>query len=150
MDYSENVKLSEASDLAYAKWYASLPNEKKNQFFLSSYNFVVDKIRNDSIRDNPFVTESEIKLRFIELTQKEDYSPETFAFIKRKMQERIEEEWKARFREMKKKLNWSYDEMATFSGAKNGESIKASVNRKLPAFAKLLVCIYEEMKNSKK
>jgi hypothetical protein len=39
--------------------------------------------------------------------------------------------------------------MARFMGAENGASVKASVNRKLPAFAKLAVCIFEQMNEKK-
>ncbi len=43
-------------------------------------------------------------------------------------------------------LGWSYKNMAMYMEAKNGSSVKASVNRQLPAFAKLAVCVFEQMK----
>ena len=78
MDFSENVKASEAADFAYAQWYSSLPDERKAQFFQSGYNLVAGKVRFDINKENPFATESEIALRFIELTSKDAYPPETF------------------------------------------------------------------------
>lgn len=144
MDYS-NVKASQEADFAYARWYSSLPQERKAAMFLGGFNFVADKVRYDMRQENPPATEAEIKLRFIELTQKDAYSAETLSFIRQKMLERAEEEWKARFRAMKKDLGWTYGDMARFIGAKSGASLKASVSRKLPGFAKLAVCVYEQM-----
>jgi len=149
MDFSENVKASEAADFAYAQWYANLPDERKAQFFQSGYNLVAEKVRYDLNKENPFVTQAESVLRFIELTQKDAYPPETFAFIREKMLERAEEEWKQRFRVMKKELGWTYEEMARFMGASSGDSLKASVSRKLPAFAKLAVCVFERMASTR-
>lgn len=75
------------------------------------------------LQENPFATEAEIILRFIELTQQSDYPTEIFAHIRQTMQERIEAEWKQRFRRMKKSLGWSYDQMAAFVGAAGGDSL---------------------------
>lgn len=145
MDYSKNVQASEAADFAYAQWYAQLPDERKAAFFRDGFRLVAEKIRHDALAENPFATEAEIILRFIELTQQSDYPPEVFAHIRQTMQQRIEAEWKQRFRSMKHALGWSYQEMAAFIGAANGSSLKASVSRQLPAFAKLAVCVFEEM-----
>lgn len=143
MDYSNLVKASEAADLAYAKWYAQLPDARKAAFFLSGYQFVADKVRSDVKKENPFATEAEVTLRFIELTQKDAYSDETFAFIRKKMLERVEEEWKQRFKAMKQHFGWTYEEMAGFMGAAGADSLKAAVSRQLPAFAKLAVVVFE-------
>jgi len=145
MDFSELVKASEQSDLDYMKWYASLPDEKKAQFHLNSHQFVAEKIAHDMERENPFATESDITMRFIELTQKDDYPEAVFSFIRQKMTERSEQEWQERFKALKKRLGWSYDDMARFMGASSGNAVKASINRQLPAFAKLAVCIFETM-----
>ena len=149
MDYSENIKASLASDFAYAKWYAKQSDERKAGMILSGYRFVVDNIRNAILEKNPFSTKAYIKSKFIEYTQKEDYSEATFAFIQEKMSERSEKEWQDRFKAMKKDLGWSYEQMALYMEAKNGASVKASVNRQLPAFAKLAVCVFEEMNRKK-
>lgn len=148
MDYSELVKASKASDFAYAQWYSGLPDERKAQIFQSGFNFVAEKVRYDTKKESPFATKAEIILRFIELTQKDTLPPDTFNFIRQKMLERAEEEWKQRFRAMKKELGWTYDELARFMGAGSGDSVKSSVSRKLPAFAKLAVCVFEEMKKA--
>jgi len=150
MDYSKLIEASEAADFAYAKWYSSLPDEQKVRFFLSGFDFVANRIRDEVKKENPFASEASVTLRFIESTQKEDYPEEVMSFIRTQMSVRSEKEWKERFRKMKKALGWSYEEMAAFIGAKSGASLKASVSRKLPAFAKLAVCVFEQLTESKK
>ena len=44
-------------------------------------------------------------------------------------------------------MNWTYEEMARFMGGVSAQSLKASVSRKLPAFAKLAVCLYEQQQS---
>ena len=147
---AENIKASWESDLAYAKWYAKQPNERKVGMILSGYRFAADSIRQRILKINPFTTKALITAKFIEYTQKEDYSEEVFAFIQAQMKKRSEKEWKERFKVMKKELGWSYEDMAIYMEAKNGASVKASVNRQLPAFAKLAVCVFEQMQKNKK
>ncbi|MGB0929581.1 MAG: hypothetical protein ACPGVB_02310 [Chitinophagales bacterium] len=147
MDYSkvkENIEASEASDFAYAKWYEKQPVERKVSMIASGYRFVANHIRQTVLKINPFATQASIRAKFIEHTQKEDYSEEVYAFIEEKMKVYSEKEWQERFKVMKKSLGWSYKEMAIYMEAKNGSSIKASINRQLPAFAKLAVCIFEQ------
>ncbi|MBK9018214.1 MAG: hypothetical protein IPM82_31500 [Saprospiraceae bacterium] len=119
--------------MAYMEWYANLPEEKKAQMHLNSQHFVADKIRHDVKLENPFANKSDVAMRFIELTQREEYPVDVFAFIQEKMAKRSEEEWQVRFKAMKKKLGWSYDQMAKFMGAGSGNAVKASINRQLPA-----------------
>ncbi len=45
---------------------------------------------------------------------------------------------------MKKALGWSHDDIAQFMGAENGNSVKSSLARKIPAFAKLAICVFEK------
>lgn len=150
MDFSENLKAnieaSKQADIAYSRWYAQQPDEKKAAMIASGYAFVADNVRLQVKAANPFANNADAIFKFIEITQKQDYSPETFNFIAEKMAERSEAEWQDRFKAMKKALDWSYDDMARFIGAASGDSIKASVNRQLPAFAKLAVCVFEQMK----
>jgi len=109
------------------------------------FQFGVETVKHNASRKDPFLTEAELMLQYMEYNLKPTMPSETFAFIRQKMLERAKEEWKARFRAMKKALGWTYDDMARFIGASSGASLKASVSRKLPGFAKLAVCVYEEM-----
>ena len=150
MDFSkEYVEASEKADFAYAQWYSQLPEARKAEFFKSGYDFVAEKIKLDVQRENPFSTEAEIVLRFIEITQKDAFPEEIHAFIREQMTLRAEKEWQKRFKNMKQALGWSYDDMATFMNAGSGASVKASINRKLPAFAKLAVCVLEQLNHEK-
>jgi hypothetical protein len=154
MDFSENaaanIQASQESDNAYARWYASQPDEKKAAMIVSSWQLVAAHVNNQVRENNPFATEADVRMKFIEHTQKEDYPAEIFSFICQKMAERSETEWKQRFKSVKKKLGWTYDDMAIFMGAKSGAAVKASVNRKLPAFAKLAVCVFEKVADASK
>lgn len=146
MDFSkETVEASEQAEFAYANWYGRLPDEQKAAFFQSGFDFVAEKIRHDVKTQNPFATEAEVRLRFVELTQQEAYPARIFDFIREKFQEYSEKEWQQRFKAMKQTLGWSYEDMANFMNAGSGDSVKASINRKLPAFAKLAVCIFEQL-----
>jgi hypothetical protein len=71
----ENVKASEAADFAYAKWYNQLPDEKKATFFKNAHKMVVDKMTYDVKKENPFSNHADVMMQFIELTQKDAYSP---------------------------------------------------------------------------
>jgi hypothetical protein len=143
MDFSKQQAAHYAADVAYSKWYEQLPDSRKQAFFNNGYRSVANRIRHQVRQENPFASEEEIKLRFIEITQAADYPPEKMAFIRRVMQKRIDADWKARFQRMRKTLGWSYDEMARFIGAASGNSLKASISRGLPNFAKLAVCVFE-------
>ena len=143
MDFSkENFAAKQAANRQYAEWYSQLPDKRKAEMLLSGYEFVAGKIRYDLYKENPFATESDVRMRFIELTQS-DYPESTMNFIREKMRERSEADWQKRFKAMKKALGWSYEDMARYMGASGGDSVKASVNRQLPAFAKLAVCMFE-------
>lgn len=153
MDYSnlsENIEASKAADLAYAKWYRKQSDQRKAGMIMSAYNFVADRIRSQVLKLNPFANKADITWRFIEVTQKDKYPPDVFAFMEEQMQKRSEKEWQERFRVMKKELKWSYADIAQFIGAENEASIRASVNRKVPAFGKLAVCVFEEMQKNQK
>jgi len=148
MDFSE-MNLPEAglpteSEHFYTRWYAALPQERKARIFADMFQFGLDSVKYNAKKNNPFLTDAEATLRFIELHFKQDYSPEMFDFITKKMEERAEMEWKKRFKMMKKALNWSHDDIEQFMGAENGNSVKSSLARKIPAFAKLAICVFEK------
>jgi hypothetical protein len=158
MAFSENITeleeveiydepLSEA-DLAYARWYAALPTARKNQIFADMYEFGLESVKYNVRKMNPFATEAAQMWRFIEIQHKEAVTPAVFEFMKNEMAKRSEAEWKARFKKMRQELGWSFDEIAQFIGAESGNSVKSSISRSVPAFAKLAVCVFEKMKKS--
>ncbi len=88
----ENIKASRASDLLYAKWYAAQPNERKSNMILSGYNLVANNVEHQVKKENPFATNADVILRFIEISHKADVSDETFDFVTKQMTERSEKE----------------------------------------------------------
>ncbi|MEM8528126.1 MAG: hypothetical protein AAGG68_26015 [Bacteroidota bacterium] len=141
----ENIAANEASEIAYAKWYSKLPDEKKATIFKSGFDLVANQVRREVRKTNLFCTKYDEILRFVELVHRSKIEESTYEFVKEKLIEKSEMEWQKRFKTMKKKMNWSYEDIANFVGASSADSIKSSVNRKLPAFAKLAVCIFEQM-----
>ena len=102
MDFFKTVNSSREAELAYARWYEKLPVERKARMMCERFQFGIDSVKYNVKKENPFATEAEALFRYIELNLKQDYTEEVFSFIKRKMEEKAEEEWKQRFRKMKK------------------------------------------------
>jgi len=96
MDFSEtNLPAPGAqteAERAYTRWYAALPQERKARIFADMFQFGLDSVKYNAKKNNPFLTDAEATLRFIELHFKQDYSPEMFDFITKKMEERAEME----------------------------------------------------------
>ncbi len=146
MKFSETTDALPDADLAYANWFSQLPDERKTRFFADMVDFGIESVKHNVRKNNPFSTEADALWRFMELHHKAETGPEVFDFMKEKMAERAELEWKARFRAMRREMGWSFDEMARFIGADSGNSLKSSVSRQVPAFAKLAVCVFEQLK----
>jgi hypothetical protein len=149
MDYSnleENIRASEEADFQYAKWYEKQSDERKSSMMISGYKFVAEKITAQQKAKNPFSTKADLILRFIEVTQKEEYPQDVFKVMVENMKKRSDEEWQKRFDDMRNELGWSFEDMANFTDTDNPLEIKESVNQKIPAFAKLAVCVFEQMK----
>ena len=146
MDYSENMMIVPESDLEYARWYSLLPPERKARMLADMFQFGVDSVRYNARKKNPYITDAEAMLCYFEKNLKTCFTPDVFEFIQQTMIEKAELEWGNRFKSMKKHFAWSYDEIAHFIHAESGNSVKSSVNRKLPALTKLAVCVFEAMK----
>lgn len=145
MDYFSMQNASKESELAYAKWYEHLPLERKAKIFCDMYEFGVETVKYNALKECPFLTKAELTLRFLELNVKDSYTPEVWDFIQTNLMKRAEMEWKQRFSNMKKTLDWNYTDIAKFMNASNSSSVKSSISRGLPAFAKLAVCVFEHM-----
>lgn len=143
--FFDTLNSGKESELAYANWYAQLPDDRKARMMADMFQFGVDTVIYNARKNNPFMSNAEGLLHYMEATLKDRCDEHTFSFITQKMEERAEEEWKRRFRQMKKKLGWDYEKMAAFMGGVSADALKASLSRKLPAFAKLAVCVFEEM-----
>lgn len=150
MDFFESTNSSREIEEMYSKWYYQLSDERKSNMLADMVQFGIDSVRYNALKDNPFLTASEQTLEYMRYNLKEDFSPEMFSFIEEKMLNRSEKEWQERFKTMKKELGWSYESMAKYMGAGSGDAVKSSVNRQLPGFAKLAVCVFEAMSEKNK
>jgi chromatin segregation and condensation protein Rec8/ScpA/Scc1 (kleisin family) len=152
MDYSnleENIKASEEADFQYAKWYEKQSDERKSAMMISGYKLVAERIKAQQKAKNPFSTKADVILHFMEVTQKEAYPQDVFTSMVENMKKRSDVEWQQRFDDMKNELGWSFEDIANFTDSENPIDLKESVSQKIPAFAKLAVCVFEQMKNSK-
>ena len=149
MDYFESINSSKEAEIAYANWYYKLPDERKAKLFGDLFQFGLDMVRYNAKKENPFITEAGQMEKYVQYNLKDEFPPESFELIKNVLADRSEKEWKQRFRAMKKQLGWTYDDMARYIGSESGNSLKASVSRKLPAFAKLAVCVFEALAEGK-
>jgi hypothetical protein len=146
MEYSDDAIVIGEAELAYARWYSALPTTRKAQMLCDLFQFGIDSVRYNAKKQNPYLTDSETMLFYFEKNLKNSFSPEVFEFIRSEMMKRAEIEWENRFKAMKTQLGWTYDDIARFIHAESGNSVKSSINRKLPAMAKLAVCVFEAMK----
>lgn len=146
MDYFNFINSSKEAEIAYAHWYYHLPDERKAQIMCDTFQFGIDAVMYNYRKEHPFCTESEAMLFYMEQNLKPFFSTEIWSFIRATMEEKAENEWKNRFKTMKEDLNWSYADMAGIMDASSPDSIKSSVARKIPGFAKLAVSVYEKMK----
>ena len=144
MDYFDTINSTKEAELAYANWYSQLPDARKAKMLCDLFQFGIDTVRYNARKENPFISEAETLMKYIELNLKKDFSPDVYAFIETKMAERAENEWKQRFKTMKNTLGWSYEKMALFMDAGSADALKSSISRKIPNFAKLAICIFEQ------
>jgi len=149
MDYFETINSSKEFEIAYANWYYQLPAERKAVIMSDLFQFGLDMVRYNARKENPFITEADQMMKYVHYNLRDEFPPDSNQLIENVLSKRSEAEWQQRFKAMKKALGWSYDDMARFVGAANGASVKASVNRQLPAFAKLAVCVFEQLTKDK-
>lgn len=152
MNYSnleENIKASEEADFQYAKWYEKQSDERKSSMMISGYKLVADRVKAQQKAKNPFSTKADVILHFIEVTQKEEYPQDVFNSMVENMKKRSDVEWQQRFNDMKDELGWSFEDMANFIDFENPQLLNESVHQKMPTFAKLAVCVFEQMKENK-
>jgi hypothetical protein len=149
MDYFELINSSKEAELAYANWYYHLPEERKAQIMGDTFEFGVNTVMHNYRKEHPFCTEAEALLFYMEQNLKSHFSESTWAFVRKTMAEKAEQEWKQRFKAMKNDLEWSYSDMAKIMDSDSADAVKSSVARKIPGFAKLAVGVYEMMQMKK-
>lgn len=145
MDYFELINSSREAELAYANWYYHLPEERKAQIMRDTFEFGVNAVMHNYRKEHPYCSEAEALLFYMEQNLRPHFSEGTWAFVRKTMEEKAEQEWKKRFKAMKDDLDWSYTDMANIMNSDSADAVKSSVSRKLPGFAKLAIGVYESM-----
>lgn len=150
MDYFELINSSKEAELAYAKWYYQLPAERKAKMMCDTFQMGVDTVTYNFFKEHPYATQAEALMFYMEQNLKPFFSDSTWAFVRAKMEEKAENEWKRRFKAMKDDLDWSYVDIAKIMDSESPDAVKSSISRKVPGFAKLAVGVYELMKEKDK
>lgn len=111
----------------------------------SFFNFGVLGTRKWIKDCNPSFSELEVTLEFVRMSYEageiDGWHWSQFQAI---MAKKIRQDWARRFRAMMKAKELDYEAVAKLAGFKNGAVVKATVNRGLPHFARLLVVLWED------
>ena len=81
MDYFDTINSTKEAELAYANWYSQLPDARKAKMLCDLFQFGIDTVRYNARKENPFISEAETLMKYIELNLKKDFSPDVYAFI---------------------------------------------------------------------
>lgn len=144
MDYWGNASMEAAKrQIAITSAFSS---EKRFKIALDFANFGVDQTQKWIKSKHPEFSELEVRLEFVRLMSYETgrISEEHWHHFKKIMEDRIQKHWAARFRNMMKEMNWTYNDVARFGRFKNGNVVEATISRGLPSFAKLAVLVFEQ------
>ena len=123
-------------------------SKKRMRIALDFANLGIEQTRKWIKKNHPNYSELEINLEFVRIMyfETKQMTKPHWQFYKKKMEEKIRKDWSNRFREMMKKNNWDYEDVAKLGNFKSGKVIEATVSRGLPSFAKLAVVIFERSK----
>lgn len=125
--------------------YSSLPGSKRMEIAVSFFNFGVSGTREWIKRENPSFSELEITLAFVKMSfEAGEIDQNHWEHFQRIMEPKIRRDWARRFRAMMKDKGLDYNAVAKLAGFKNANVVKATINRGLPHFARLLVVLHEQ------
>ncbi len=126
--------------------------EKRLKIALNFANMGIQQSRSWIQSQHIHFSDLEITLEFVRLLSYESnkISEEHWQHFKTIMEQKIHKDWKKRFRKMMQANDWTYEDIAKFSGLKNGKVVEATISRGLPAFAKLAVCVFEQLQAEQK
>jgi hypothetical protein len=148
MDYWNKINVSREAAMKQVMIINTFPAEKRMKIALDFANLGVNRTRSWIKESNPDYSELETNLEWVRIMYYErgEMPEEQWQFYKSIMEERIKKDWSNRFREMMRERNWSYEDIARMGNFKSGKVIEATISRGLPSFAKLVVMVYEKMK----
>ncbi len=138
------VFLCSVEDLIIGKlqWYDISRSEKQ----LSDLMYLLQSPELAWIKEqHPSFSELEVTLEFVPMSYEageiEDWHWEQ---VQRIMAPKIRRDWAWRFQAMMKAQGLTYKDVAKLAGFKNGNVVKATVNRGVPHFARLMVVVWEK------
>jgi len=150
MDFwNKKVNVSKEAAQQQIAIIKTFSSEKRLRIALDFANLGISQTRAWIKRSNSNYSELEITLEFVRLLyyEKGEMTETHWIFYQKTMKEKIRQDWTNRFRCMMKDNAWTYEDMAKMGHFKNGKVIEATISRGLPSFAKLLVVVYEKLKN---
>ena len=147
MDFwNKQVNVSKAAATRQVEIINSFPAEKRFRLALEFASLGVEQTRAWIKQQNPAFSDLEITLEYVRLIYvgNGEMNQEQWSFFQKTMQEKIRKDWIKRFRKMMRDKHWTYDDVARLGNFKNGQVVKATVARGLPAFAKVAVHLHEQ------
>lgn len=150
MDFwNEKINVSEEAARLQVSIVSNFDPEKKSRIAFEFSNFGISQTRKWIKSQNPWYSDLEINLEFVRIMYYEtgQISDQHWNFYKQVMVEKIKKDWIVRFRKMMEESQLTYQDISKMIGAKSDKSVKSTISRGLPAFAKLSVIIYEQNKN---
>ena len=97
MDYFETINSSKEAEVAYANWYYQLPDERKAKIFSDLFQFGLDMIKYNAKKENPFITEADQMMKYVDSNLKNEFPLSSYEIIKNVYAKRSEKEWKKTF-----------------------------------------------------
>jgi len=124
---------------------SKFPADKKARLAYEFSNFGIDRTREWIKSKNPWLSELEVSLEYVRIIYYEsgEMDDDTWKFYNSKMTQKIKKDWSMRFKRMMKEKQLSYKDIAQMINARSENSVKATISRGLPAFAKLSVIFHE-------
>lgn len=138
------VNVSEEAAARQVAIVSSFSKEKKMKIALQFANFGIERSRKWIHARHPEFSEPEITLEFVRLFYYEtgEMSEAQWQFYQTTMQGRVRKHWAERFRRMMKQRQLKYEDVAKMIGSSES-SVKSTISRGLPRFAKLAVLLHE-------
>ncbi len=151
MDFwNHKVNVSEEAARRQVAIIRTFSPEKRFKIALDFAEMGIEQTRKWIKEKNPGYSEKEITLEFVRLMYYEagEMPEEVWQFYRQKMMVKIRKDWARRFRAMMKGMNWTYDDVAQQGGFQSAATVKSTISRGLPSFAKVAVRLYEQMMQS--
>lgn len=146
MEFWNNiVGVSEEAARMQVSIISRFPASKKAKIAYEFSNFGIAQTRDWIKSKNPWSSELEINLEYVRTMYYDtgEMTEDIWRFYESTMIKKIKKDWSNRFKLMMKDKNLSYTDIAKMIDSKSENSVKSTISRGLPAFAKLSVILHE-------